>query len=378
MEPITSRSLPREGAGQRIIQLDGLRGIAVLMVVFFHYFSMQYEPRTNLSGLERVMNVITSKGFCGVDLFFVLSGFFIGSILLKNRGASKYFSVFYIRRFFRIIPIFYVILVIYLLLRHSHLYHPNSFLFEPAIPIGYYFVFLQNFLMGFRNYSGSGAIAPSWSLAVEEQFYLIMPLVTYFLKPRQILWFILFCLVLAPVSRLFMHTETAQYTWLISRMDTLAPGVLLAYIMQFEKARDFISRNLVAIKWGFFGLIGIILLQYALFNFFFLKFTFFGLSFAYIVLIALFSGKGLIYQFLTWKFFLNMGKLSYFIYLYHQLVNGLLHQLLLHQTTPVLEGMYSYLLTGAAFLLTWLMATLSFTYFEGPLIRYSHSFKYGD
>src|SRR5947208_17194885 len=97
---------------QRVPELDGLRGLAVSSVVIFHYISQegQLVPGTFPALLQRFVIM----GWTGVDLFFVLSGFLIGGILIDARDSPTYFKAFYVRRFFRIIPIYYLWIVLYL------------------------------------------------------------------------------------------------------------------------------------------------------------------------------------------------------------------------------------------------------------------------
>jgi peptidoglycan/LPS O-acetylase OafA/YrhL len=95
-----------------------------------------------------------------------------------------------------------------------------------------------------------------------------------------------------------------------------------------------------------------------------------------VLLIVLCVRRGFFYRALTWPFLLLMGKVSYFFYLFHLLVNDVLHQAILHQRTPILDSSYSILVTLLSFIITLLAGILSFRYFESPLVRYSHNFKY--
>ena len=103
----------------RIKQLDGLRGLAVLFVVAFHYINNQISnglvDQQSATTFQKILLKATYFGWVGVDLFFVLSGFLIGSILLRNKKSINLFKTFYIRRFVRIIPIYYLLLLVFLL-----------------------------------------------------------------------------------------------------------------------------------------------------------------------------------------------------------------------------------------------------------------------
>src|SRR6266403_805520 len=98
----------------RVPELDGLRGVAILLVLLFHYISI--EGLTKTGSWSFILQRIVIMGWTGVDLFFVLSGFLIGGILIDARGSPTYFKTFYVRRFFRIIPVYYLWILGYVLL----------------------------------------------------------------------------------------------------------------------------------------------------------------------------------------------------------------------------------------------------------------------
>src|SRR5271157_2369587 len=108
----------------RIPQLDGLRGVAIGLVVLYHYFSLHF---TTLPGtLSWYLLYPARFGWSGVDLFFVLSGFLIGGILLDAKGSRNYFKVFYTRRFFRIVPLYIALLVLFPALLFAARFLPNG------------------------------------------------------------------------------------------------------------------------------------------------------------------------------------------------------------------------------------------------------------
>lgn len=368
----------RQLAKNRVLQLDGLRALAVMVVVAFHFLNNQYAAMdiTKLSTIEKVLMKGTYFGWCGVDLFFVLSGFLIGTILLTNRESQRFFKTFYARRFLRIIPIYYVLLLVFLLCKYLPWYNTEAIIFHKEIPIGYYFFFLQNFVMGARGHFGSEAITPTWSLAIEEQFYLIIPCVIYFLKPKYLKYFIIFCLVMAPISRLLSVNWYQKYTLLTSRIDSPVMGLLVAYLMQQKGFVMFIKNNLTRVKIFSVSFLVAAGLLYVFFNTGIFNHTIIALNFAVILIISLFTTEGPYYKILTSKPLLRIGMLSYFIYLFHQLVNGMLHLVFLQQKTPMLDGLTAKFITVTALIITWLLAELSYKYFEKPLIGFSHSFKY--
>ena len=143
----------------------------------------------------------------GVDLFFVLSGFLIGGILLDSRASTNYYSVFYKRRFFRIIPIYLVALLVVPVLvslgqgpeasrlRMAHL---------EGAPWYAYLTFTQNFWMAHAGTLGCNGLAMTWSLAVEEQFYLTVPLYIRALSRRWLTRFLVIGICSAPLLRILL------------------------------------------------------------------------------------------------------------------------------------------------------------------------------
>src|SRR5271163_4752017 len=161
---------------QRLRQLDAVRGFAVL-VVFVH--NIDIYPSLHLG-------LIATNGWMGVDLFFVLSGFLITGILLDTKKSNGYFSNFYARRCLRIWPLYYsVILFMFLivpLLRPSE----RQDIFGPrSSPWWAYLLFLQNFLVSVPT-KATGLLGVTWSLAVEEHFYLVWPLIVRFCTNAQL------------------------------------------------------------------------------------------------------------------------------------------------------------------------------------------------
>jgi peptidoglycan/LPS O-acetylase OafA/YrhL len=178
-----------------------VRGVAILLVLVWHYFSCQVapEPKSILDYFTRAFSLTWS----GVDLFFVLSGFLIAGILLDHRKTSNYFRVFYLRRVCRIFPLYYALLAFFLCLSATNLSTSASFrwLFRDPLGLLSYATFTQNILMGARGDFAPGWLGITWSLAVEEQFYLVIPLLIYLL-PRRILLYVFLCGILAaPILR---------------------------------------------------------------------------------------------------------------------------------------------------------------------------------
>ena len=165
---------------KRVSQLDGVRGVAILLVLVWHYFGAQVvaEPKSILHYCTHALSLTWS----GVDLFFVLSGFLIAGILLDHHNTSNYFRVFYLRRVCRIFPLYFLLLALFLCLSATNLSTSPSFrwLLHDPFPIWSYATFTQNILMGARGGFGPHWLGITWSLAVEEQFYLFVPFLNLF------------------------------------------------------------------------------------------------------------------------------------------------------------------------------------------------------
>ena len=235
----------------RIPELDGIRGLAILSVLFYHYISIQgpAPPGSIVDILQRLVIL----GSTGVDLFFVLSGFLIGGILLDAKDSSRYFSTFYTRRFFRIIPVYFAWIAVYILVARfggKHLLalsHSGN-----APPLGYivydHYLFLQNFYLDkFHGLAGAW-FDHTWSLAVEEQFYLVIPLLVFFL-PRRAYKIFLYCVILlSPILRIVLLKTGILNAGLIgqltfTRADVLAVGALAALYWREANARTWLQNN---------------------------------------------------------------------------------------------------------------------------------------
>src|SRR5277367_369631 len=155
-----SGELQTLGGCNRIRELDGLRGVAIAMVVLFHFFqnTIAFPPGSVFSYVQAGLRL----SWTGVDLFFVLSGFLIGGILLDSRDSTNYYSVFYKRRFFRIIPIYLVTLVLgaaLVSLRLGPTSGPLQWLTMEGAPWYAYLTFTQNFWMAHAGTFGCNGLA---------------------------------------------------------------------------------------------------------------------------------------------------------------------------------------------------------------------------
>lgn len=208
---------------ERLPALDGLRGLAILAVFFYHIAF--FGGASAASPVDRALLGFALHGWLGVDLFFVLSGFLITGILLDTREEPGAPRAFYLRRIRRIVPAYAVALL------------SQAMVFAlrgefGSVRLGWSLTWTTNFLIAGEGWSGLPATMQHyWSLAVEEQFYLLWPLLVLWLDRRTVRWVALGAVVGASLCRVVLAQRglaVAAYVLLPSRMDGLAVGALLA------------------------------------------------------------------------------------------------------------------------------------------------------
>ncbi len=213
------------GGGQ-IPALDGLRGVAILMVLVTHY----YSTTKGLNVPDAAILSIVKTGWTGVDLFFVLSGFLITGILYDAKGCTKYFSTFYARRTLRIFPLYYgVLFVILVLIPLIRPYHSVA-MTDNVKHQAWLWFYGTNIALTFLHYDFN-RFHHLWSLAVEEHFYLFWPLVVFFWDRRwliRIAWLAIGFAFLLRCAFVFNHMD--PYSFTLCRMDALAMGGLVALL----------------------------------------------------------------------------------------------------------------------------------------------------
>jgi peptidoglycan/LPS O-acetylase OafA/YrhL len=359
---------------KRIPQLDGVRGVAILMVMVWHYFWGQIvaQPGSPLAYSRRAVILTWS----GVDLFFVLSGFLIAGILIDHRNTSNYFKVFYVRRLCRIFPLYFLVVVSFAILWNFNFAHSTSFrwLFDDPFPLWSYASFTQNIFMGERGDFGPSWLNVTWSLAVEEQFYLLVPLLIYFLPKRPLVWVLLGAIVAAPVLR-HLYPGLRSFVNTPWRSDSLLSGALLAVFVRWHPFVQVVRQRRTLVFSVFFCLLGlasVMVIRPKIFGPF--DHSILAALYTVFILIA-FTGFEPVCAVLRWPVLIWFGQLSYGIYLFHQPVSGLLHALL-RRDEPRIQSFVDAGITMAAFVITMVLAMLSFRYFEGPILQIGHRFRY--
>ncbi len=299
-------------------ELDTIRGLAIVGVLVYHGFYWARDLSIYTPWQRRFL-LLMAPGQFGVNLFFVLSGFLITGILLESRNRADYYQRFYFRRALRILPAYYLTLLLLILfgltsrgfLLMSLAYSSNL---SPLLGIALSYPVL-------------------WSLAVEEHFYLLWPAAVRRIAPTKLLWVLCVILILTPVSRFLYHeyalrTHTVgagfgYYTW--NSWDGLAIGGIVAILMRrpgWDRQQvlrlSIVLLTLAILIAGAGYPFGILTrrtpvgeaLQLVPWNF----------AFAGVLGVFLLIGSGRWKRFVTPAFLLFFGQISYGLYLYHLMV----------------------------------------------------------
>ncbi|HEU0009114.1 MAG TPA: acyltransferase [Verrucomicrobiae bacterium] len=370
----------------RIPELDGIRGLAILLVLVWHYFATLVTPEPG--SWLRAAKLAAGLGWSGVDLFFVLSGFLLGSILLEHRDSPTYFKTFYARRACRILPVYYLLVIAFAVAsgllqgtRNAGFVH----LFDRPMPLWSYFTFTQNFAMVSVSDFGAPALSATWSLAVEEQFYLFLPLLIRFVPRGSLPGVLILLIVAAPICRGLLWSDAAPgfagFVLMPARADALLLGVLAALAIRDPGFAAAFARNRVALGCVSVGLFGgmVVLAVYGwrlphiashLAGHLWIA-AFYGL------LIVWISAKpsGALGALMRFPALRALGVVSYAVYLFHVPVLETVFALARGQP-PALRAASDAMLILASLGVTIGLAALSWRLVEKPLLRLGHRFKY--
>lgn len=366
----------------RLPALDGLRGFAILLVFFYHFLLYPSGELPIRSGVLRALTAPARFGWCGVDLFFVLSGFLITGILYDTREHLHYFRNFYLRRVLRIFPAYYLLILVLLALTPLTKAH-----WQPGHL--WFLVYLGNPAVIFQHdltqISPWVFITHLWSLAVEEQFYLVWPLVIYLARDsKQLIRICLgviaaaFCIRVIIVS-LGLLPPHAVYILLFCRMDALAMGGALAVAVRSGQWSS-LSRWL---PWlGLLAGLALVIIKVTRNADFYdpamatAGFSLIAIASAAVLIKAISPGSVLqrIFRQPVLRFF---GKYSYGLYVIHFVllpVLALLRPALARLTKS--ESLGHFLFVAASLGICVLVAMMSFHWIEQPILRFKDRFSY--
>jgi peptidoglycan/LPS O-acetylase OafA/YrhL len=371
----------------RIPELDGLRGVAIGMVLIFHYFQLTLVARPG--SLPAYLQAAARLSWSGVDLFFVLSGFLISGILLDASTSANYFQIFYARRFFRIVPIYAALLLVFpaFVFASRRMHHGDfSWLTANALPWYTFWTFTQNFWMAHAASPGANALAITWSLAIEEQFYLTLPLIVRFFSGRRLMTCVLAGICLAPLVRIAIrliwpHNWSAGFVLMPCRADALLLGVLAAILVRDDVWRTRIQRSnmffAVSIPVFLLGLAFLTLKSFSIASPLMqsLGFTWLALFYVSVLLYSVTRPDSPVSRALRFKSLGWLGGIAYGAYLVHQFVLGMAFGYIGRRYPEITDGP-TFLTALVALASTLVIARLSWRYFESPLIRFGHRSRY--
>ena len=354
--------------------LDGLRGVAILSVMLYH-FSGGYK---GTNPMLRLWGLIADAGWMGVDLFFVLSGFLITGILYDTALAEHKVKNFYARRSLRIFPLFYAVLFGLLLLTPAlHFHWRPEHLF--------YFFYLSNvavlFAPNFQPPSHWINLGHLWSLAVEEQFYLLWPFVVWRIRQRnRLLWIILAVLIAGPLIRGLLLAEgmnaLAMSRLLLARADSFLFGGGVALLARGPSADRIPAKRILLIS--VFLLVILLCLAHGpeatspwISTIGYSAIAACSASFIYLAQ----QGSNWVSTLFDQPFLQFFGRYSYGLYLFHGLYFVYLRHLSGTVEHRVHSGLLAQLLIVAfGFLISIALALLSYHFFEAPILKLKRRF----
>ncbi|MBB3659771.1 peptidoglycan/LPS O-acetylase OafA/YrhL [Rhizobium sp. BK650] len=364
----------------RLAELDGLRGVAVAIVLIWHFVGASLPSRHGFA--FKALYDVTILGRTGVDLFFVLSGFLIiGIILDRQQSPLLFLKNFYIRRFLRIAPSYILLVVIFWAAVYTG---AKGAVFNADTPLWRHLTFTQNLWMAAHNKWGPDGISVTWSVAIEEQFYLVFPLMILLL-PRRILLPMLGAVAVASITYRAVGyfgfgSVFTMYVHTLSRLDGLAEGGIIAVLWRDDRFRGWLRQNIViwskltkALAFGFIPLmIGMahdVASTTASWGHTYLT-LFYGS-----VLVHILGSLGS--QNVSWLrkgSLRKLGRTSYTLYLFHPLILSATY--IAAGRPEVLDSPTAVLLSLLALGLSVIWSYASFRFFERPLTDYGRRWSY--
>ena len=359
----------------RVSELDGLRGMAILAAVLYHYANNLIDA--NASQFHLYIKAITQYFFTSIDMFFILSGFLLGGILLRNKKSPNFFKTFYMRRICRIVPLYALILIIVSIICAFGIGKGTEWWYNDQVPFWSYLTFTQNIFIGIHNNLGNAWLIPTWSLGVEEQFYLVISFLIFFTNKKWLIIILSIGVIAAPIFRYNAHGIYALSTFPFCRLDALFGGILVAIAYDHQPFVDWFKRNLKLINRASDVLI-ILTILFSLGKFkmdLFIANSYYSVFYVIILLLVLIDKDNMFTRLTRNKFFVHLGLYSFSIYLFHQIVLGLVFFLIPYKL-PQIHTWYDLGLVLSCAIATFIIARFSYHHFEKPFMKLGHTFKY--
>jgi peptidoglycan/LPS O-acetylase OafA/YrhL len=344
------------GTGRFYPQLDGLRAVAVVLVLMHHMEDLS---------LPGALRYLSSLGWIGVDAFFVLSGFLITKILLGCEPGIRSFGLFVLRRTLRTWPLYFAVLLIaYLTIRHDPAGREINWL--------QHVFFLQNYTPAFI----ARCVAPTWSLCIEEHFYFLWPFMVFLVPRRALLWVLPVIFVVLPFGRFWgLHdafTYEQLYTETQFHLDGLVAGSLVALLLSWYNVRSrpmiWVARSCLilgigAAFLGFWRSWDAVTGHNVVFGF-----TSLAIAFAGLLLLLLHGESSILIKVFSLGPLRYIGRISYGIYILHGGLIALLGRLPLHRVLGAVAGSWMFVIPLRMGLAIG-VAALSYRFFESPILR---------
>ena len=377
MTPAPARPTATEGGRAHMAVLDGVRGVAILMVLCVHFIG-DSRPYTTLG---RALVKLANYGIWGVDLFFVLSGFLITGLLYDSKKSEHYFRDFYVRRTLRIFPLYYgVLALLFIILPALPTPYPAG-LAESARHQGWLWLYASNVYLAMHRAWALPYVGHFWSLAVEEQFYLLWPIVVLSFGHRSLLRICVAVTALALALRSVLSFagagDVAQVVLTPCRFDALCIGGFLALSVRSAG----LERVARAARLSLGPLLGLILLASAwnamrgslVGAILPIRGTLIALTFGALLVTSLAAQRAsALSRFLSSRVMCFLGTRSYGLYVFHGIIA---YGMVEHQAdldalaTRIGSGAALIVEAGAGAGVSILAATASYELFEKRLLR---------
>lgn len=367
-------------ASGRIPELDGIRGIAVLMVLTWHFVGEVID--TGLGSWAWWLNRTTVVGRTGVDLFFVLSGLLITGIILDRcNDTIAFLRSFYLRRALRILPPYIALIAGYQLLCVV-----GALPYNNDISILRFLSFTQTWWMAHHGSWGPQALSVTWSVSVEEHYYLIFPLVLLCTPRRLLPWLLLAVALGSAMLRAWLYFGRGDnyyysYVFPFSRLDGLALGGVVASVVRNPDARRHIARYErklfplalslalsleIVVGWGLYRDVPVHMFSWGHFAL--------AVVFSILLLSIMLKSGDPTMAFLRSELLRQLGTISYSLYLFHPLLLLLVFRMSVGRS-PHIASWSDITLLAVAAVCSWLVAA-AFKPLERRAIAYGHRYAY--